>query len=264
VAKLPKPVTLRTILSHSTGYNFSGNAEIEQGKSRADILAKLRQRKDRRHPLSFFRYSNVLYSLVQDVITASGSSFASVFHALAQDLGAEGEITLAAPKDLTRVAYPHTPMREGRPKLQPLPQYYPKVVPAAGGAYASLNGMVKFVKLALGLCPQVMPTGLVQQSYQDVIATNDTGKFRISWPAPDAEIEHAYGLGWRIARLKQLPDQALIYHGGYLKGITPVIAIIPSLNMGIVILVNDESRFSLNMAVQFWRAALVDSGAVAA
>jgi len=41
---LQKPVSISNILSHTTGYQFSGNAQIEQGMTRLNILEILKKR----------------------------------------------------------------------------------------------------------------------------------------------------------------------------------------------------------------------------
>ncbi len=42
---LKNPVNLRNILSHTTGYQFSGNSQIEQGMSRKNLLSTLKNQK---------------------------------------------------------------------------------------------------------------------------------------------------------------------------------------------------------------------------
>ena len=58
---LKNPVSLSNILSHTTGYQFSGNAEVEQGMSRAKLLNTIKKQQPKGKPGQFYRYSNVMH-----------------------------------------------------------------------------------------------------------------------------------------------------------------------------------------------------------
>lgn len=61
-----------------------------------------------------------------------------------------------------------------------------------------------------------------------------------------------YGLGWRIVENSKLPNKELIFHSGHISGVRSFIGFIPSEDMGIVFLTNQDSSFSVKKGVEFW------------
>jgi beta-lactamase class C len=75
---LKNPVSLRNILSHTTGYKFSGNTQIEQGLSRQKLLKKLENQKPQCKPGACYSYSNTIFSLVEEALNRKNLSLLSV------------------------------------------------------------------------------------------------------------------------------------------------------------------------------------------
>lgn len=65
-------------------------------------------------------------------------------------------------------------------------------------------------------------------------------------------IESYYALGWRILKLKNHANKGLIFHSGYIEGINSFIGFIPSEELGIIILINQNSKFPLKSGLELW------------
>ncbi|AFB26932.1 MULTISPECIES: hypothetical protein [spotted fever group] len=66
-------------------------------------------------------------------------------------------------------------------------------------------------------------------------------------------IESYYALGWRILKVKGCSNKDLIFHSDYIiNGINSFIGFIPSEELGIIILVNQEGSFPLKNGLGLW------------
>ncbi|HBY05369.1 MAG: Beta-lactamase AmpC (Class C) [candidate division TM6 bacterium GW2011_GWE2_42_60] len=257
---LKYPVTLKNILSHTTGYQFPGNCEIEKGVSRAQLLKILKHQKPTRRPGHGYRYSNTLFSLIQDILTFKGISFQEAIQDLAYTLNTLGIQTLPLPSDLT-VAHPHLKIDPyGTFKTLPLPRFYPQTVPAAAGVFASLDGMIAFFKFCFGYRPDLISTVTVNKLFNPIAQNRDIERWsNIPWPCPRNKIQSNYGLGCRILTALPYPNEKLICHSGYLSGISTFIGFIPSKDIGIIVLANQNSGISLKKGIEFWTTVIKET-----
>lgn len=255
ISYLKNEVSLRHILSHTTGYSFSGNYQIEQGISRSKLLAKLKEQQPECKPGRCYVYSNTTYSLVEEALKNHDLSFETAIRQLQLALKTNAIQIVPIPPTL-KVAYPHTykdtPKEKHVLKTLPFPPYYPKAVPAAAGVFASLDGMIEFYKLSFGYRPDLISQKTLDTLYSPIIANRDIEKWSINWPVSRNQIESSYGLGWRILKAKQSPKENLIFHAGMIAGAVSFIGFIPKEEMGIVILVNQRSRVPLENGIGFW------------
>ena len=77
-------------------------------------------------------------------------------------------------------------------------------------------------------------------------------KWQPIWPIDQKMIESYYALGWRILKVKGRSNKDLIFHSGYINGINSFIGFIPSEELGIIILVNQEGSFPLKNGLGLW------------
>lgn len=248
---------LAQILSHTTGCHESGNLGIEAGDSRDKILAGSGCQKDLTPGV--FYYSNIIYSLLQDALEQGGTPMATQLAGLAADLGVSGQIVLGA-GTTTAITYPHIQTKKGQWQALVSPPYYPKVAPAAAGVYASLEGMVAFLKLHLGHAPEVLSKDELAPLHQAVVEATDTAKFEFKWPYAASKLLHGYGHGWRTLQFKDNPATRLVYHGGFLRGVTMFVGFMPEQDVGIVILTNAARHFALYTGLRFWSLVLNELG----
>ena len=106
---LEHDVNLKNILGHTTGYNFIGNKEVEQGLPRAKVLPKLRLQKPSCKPGKCYFYSNATFSLVDDALHTQGSNFPDAIDILRKALKTN-EIQIMPLKSLDNFAYPQKNM----------------------------------------------------------------------------------------------------------------------------------------------------------
>ena len=247
---LKNPVNLKNILSHTTGYKFSGNMQIEQGLSRQNLLQKLGIQKPLCKPGECYSYSNTIFSLVEEALNLKNLSLRSIIRQLQIALKTK-EIQVVPIDPHMSVAYPHV---KGKTKIKslPFPPYYPKATPAAAGVFASLDGMIEVFKLSFGYKPDLISQNTLEALFTPFIANRDVDKWNIKWPCDKNRIESYYGLGWRILRIKERSDKDLIFHGGFISGATPFIGFIPSEEIGVIFLINQHSRMPFESGIELW------------
>lgn len=186
-------VSLTDILSHTTGYSFYGNSDIERGASRHELLSRLQKQKPSCEPGSCYFYTNMVFTLTEEVLKKENNSYAKALAELRGALGTE-EIQIMPIEKSMQVAIPHTKTKDGFKSLG-MPPYYPKAVASAAGIFASLDGMVEIYKLLFGYRPDLISRPVLDKIYACKLTNSDTQKFRPPYPLSD--IESYYGLGMR-------------------------------------------------------------------
>jgi beta-lactamase class C len=146
---LKNPVSLINILGHTTGYQFSGNKQIEQGVSRQKLLCTLQNQKPKSKPGRCYSYSNTTFSLVEEVLNKKGLSLREAIDNLRVTLKTN-EIQIVPIDPKMEVAYPHSKKTFNGDDVVtqlPFPPYYPKTTPASAGIFASIDGMIEIFRL---------------------------------------------------------------------------------------------------------------------
>jgi beta-lactamase class C len=253
----PHPLlTLRHILSHTTGWAFTGTQQIESGQGRFKMLKAMFAQKPSCQPGQCYRYSNAAYSLVEEALNQKGLTLEGAINRLQQVLHTE-ELSLMPLPEGVAVAYPHRGMDSKSNHLAcPLPPYYPKAAPAAAGVFASLSAMVEIFRLQFGYYPDRLPTQVTAQFESPQIMSNDVRSWEGVWPCSLDRIDSRYALGWRVLRHKNASDRPLIFHSGFLSGALSFIGFIPHLGVGLVIMVNDHDDYPLSQGLALWHALL--------
>ncbi|MHB9147519.1 MAG: hypothetical protein ACYC2U_03740 [Candidatus Amoebophilus sp.] len=72
-------------MGHTTGYHFTGNQEIEQGISREKLLAILSKKIPKSEPGKYYFYSNIVFSLIEEVLLSKKLSFQSAIQKLREE-----------------------------------------------------------------------------------------------------------------------------------------------------------------------------------
>ncbi len=279
---LKYPVNLKHILSHTTGYKFSGNVLIERGLNRQKLLQELKYHQPSCEPGGCYLYSNTTYSLIEEILETKNLTLNDAILKLRTTLNTKG-IQVMPLDPMAEIAYPHfkgkvqvgqkrvisakkksnqskknkankakfMPVYAQGSKTLPFPPYYPKAAPAAAGVFASLDGMIELFKLQFGYRPDLISKNILEQFYQPIVANNDFRKWNIALPHA-RQIQGYYGLGWRILRSQHHPDKDIIFHGGAISGIRSFVGYIPSEKIGIIILLNQNSGGALTRGLQFW------------
>ena len=109
-------------------------------------------------------------------------------------------------------------------------------VPAAGGINGSIQDLAIWMLANMGLAPDVLTPGMLQQVQTARINTPGENRRRARFRERTATTQ--YGLGWRI--LDYAGHRVIGHHGG-VKGYRSMIMFDPALKSGVVVLWNSAS-----------------------
>jgi len=119
--------------------------------------------------------------------------------------------------------------------------------PAAGGFSSNAYDMALFLNAAMGGRPDVISSDDLSEFMRPVIHTPD--QWRRTQKHRDRITETQYGLGWRYLTFAGHP---LVFHGGWLRGFSTMLAFLPKEQVGIVVLQNMESSVPFLLSMQFF------------
>ncbi len=251
---LKHPVTFCHLLSHTTGYAIRGDDQIESGQTRKELLQYLSQQKPDFPAGQSFHYSNLLYSLVEDALKQKGLSLKQALAHLNKALGKNIFFYLPFDPSLPRAA-PYSRDKQAFP----FPSLYQKHVISSAGLFASLNGMIQFLQLAMGYRQDVLSASDLQALYQPRIKAEDISRWKVL-PFEAQRIKSFYGMGWRIFTVDQNDDTQLIFHGGYINGVTTFMGFMPAYKIGYICLSSQTSPLPGRSGLNFWKT-VVDNNA---
>lgn len=235
--------TIRDLLTHRSGLGLgAGDLMIWPDGSdfkTQDIINNLHYLK----PVSAFRtkydYDNLLYIVAGEVIyRASGKTWCDfieerIMKPLEMNKSAASYVRL---KDTSNIIAPHVPT-DG--KLKVISRYKNQTFDAAAGIYSSVNDLSKWMIMQLqngkyGVEKQLQLFSKKEQDemwqLQTIIPSNARPPYNTHFSG--------YGLGWFLSDVKGYKQ---VSHTGGLEGIVTQITLFPELNLGIVVLTNQQS-----------------------
>ncbi|MBA4276639.1 serine hydrolase [Flavobacterium sp.] len=235
--------TIRDLLTHRSGLGLgAGDLMIWPDGSdfkTQDIINNLQYLK----PVSAFRtkydYDNLLYIVAGEVIyRASGKTWCDfieerIMKPLEMNNSAASYVRL---KDTTNIIAPHVPT-DG--KLKVISRYKNQTFDAAAGIYSSVNDLSKWMIMQLqdGKYGTEKQNRLFSEKehnqmwqLQTIIPTNAKAPYNTHFSG--------YGLGWFLSDVKGYKQ---VSHTGGLEGIVTQVTLFPELNLGIVVLTNQQS-----------------------
>ena len=250
---LKSNMSISNFLSHTTGYQFTGNALVESGINKTELINQIKQQEANCKPGKCYKYSNLMYSFIDDALKERGYSITDAISLLNSKLGTNG-ITLLPIDPNSNFARQYS--RGG--KQLPFPSNYQKSVPAAAGVFATINSLTEFLKLAMGTRPDLITETVLNEIFRPRVENKDVFYWNIGLPFNNNRIKSWYGLGWRILFLDNKEESRLIFHSGFINGATTFMGFIPSKKAGIIILTNQTSAFALRNGLKFWEYILSD------
>jgi CubicO group peptidase (beta-lactamase class C family) len=193
-------------------------------------------------PVSAFRtkydYDNLLYIVAGEIVArTSGMSWADfvesrIFAPLGMNNSVSSNSRLQKNANL---ALPHD--SEGE-EIKQLATYDNELVGAAGGIYASVDDLSKWMMMQLnsGKYGEDLSSELFSERQQNEMWKPHTSLGFTTKPNPRTQTHFAaYGLGWVIMDKK---GKVVISHTGGLPGMLSKTILVPELNLGIVVLTN--------------------------
>jgi len=235
--------TIRDLLTHRSGLGLgAGDLMIwpdENNFTTEDIIHNLQFLK----PVSAFRtkydYDNLLYIVAGEIVTrVSGKSWCDFIEMrILKPL--EMSHTAAAfsrLKDTSNVIVPHVPT-DG--KLKAIKRYKGQVFDPAAGIYSSANDLSKWVIMQLN--DGKYGSNNQNQLFSKVVH-NEMWTSQTILPNrkafPYTSNFRNYGLGWQLTDIN---GHLQVSHTGGLDGIVTQVLMIPDLNLGIIVLTNQQS-----------------------
>jgi beta-lactamase class C len=241
-------IRLTNILSHTTGLTPNAyDNMLEDGWPLSKIMPRFTRLKAVCRPGSCYGYQNIAYSFIGPVIEkTSGDSFGHLMESrIFKPLGMkDSSVGLEGYLSSPNRAAPHVLTRSGWYRTAVKPNYY-TVAPAAG-VNASIMDLAKWVRAQMGYNSDVLDAKLLEVVTTKRIQTKREMRKRIWRPyVKDAY----YGYGWRIY---QIGGEDIILHGGGVSGFRSLISYSKDHDIGLVMLMNAETRAIDKLAAKFW------------
>ena len=236
--KNTKELTIQHILSHTTGLPKHTYTDLVEANVPYDkIVEKLVEVPVVGAVGKYYSYQNVMYSLISDIIkSATGKAYKQLLTERILKPLKMYHTSLSRDDFLATQnrASPHI-RRNHKWKPTKVKQAYYNVSPSAG-VNASISDMAKWLRALMGGIPYIISPTVLKQVTTPVIKTPRQMR-RSNWRP---HLRNAfYGLGWR---LYNYGGTNIVYHGGWVEGYRSEIAFIPEQKIGIVVLMNFESR----------------------
>ncbi|MEN1728571.1 MAG: serine hydrolase domain-containing protein [Pseudomonadota bacterium] len=200
-----------------------------------------------------YTYQNVLFALIQPAIEASTQTdydellAERIFNPLNMHDSSTG---LAAFRAAENRAVAHVRVSRRLPWIPATTnENYYRVAPAAG-INASARDLAQWLIAQLGHRPDVIADAQIEAVTEARVRTARELRRR-AWR--DLLSDAHYGLGWRIYQVGQ---DTLFLHSGWVRGFVAEVAYSRTRQLGLVVLLNAESRALNRITTTFWREAL--------
>ena len=217
---------------------------------------------------SHYAYDNILFAVATLIIEkASGQSYADYIHDhIFKPVGMDEsliDMTYLKPGMDYATGHALSDFKD----LKPVPPMAWLNDPGAGGIYASVHDLAKWmnVQLAGGELPGVgsdgKPRHLFSQDSQNQMWSMLTPIPVSKPPIPELEplmpIFSGYGEGWFLS---DYHGQKLVWHTGGWPGMVSRVTLVPGLKLGVVVLTNQESGAAFNAVTYRVLDAYLNSG----
>jgi CubicO group peptidase (beta-lactamase class C family) len=239
--------TVRDLLTHRSGLGLGAGDLLfvtNTDFTRQDVVRALRHLKPVTSFRSQFAYDNLLYVVAGEVVAvASGKSWEDfVSTRVLAPLGmSDCAVSVDRLQVKTNIAAPHS-LVEG--KLTTVAPLGLALVAPAGAIQCSINGMAKWVSAQLARGKAADGTTVFSAAQSEEMWTPQT----ILVPGgKEAELTRthfmAYGLGWG---LQDFDGYKRVFHNGGVPGMVTHVSLIPELNLGVVVLTNQQEDLALS------------------
>lgn len=233
--------TIRDLLTHRSGLGLGAGDLMVWPDGHdfvpEDIIRNIHFLK----PVSGFRtkydYDNLLYIIAGEVIErVSGQKWTEFIEQnfiipLGMNRTGASWNTLS---DKSNVIDPHVPI-DG--KLKVIDRYTNPIFDAAAGIYSNVDDLAKWVQFQLDLGKTSDGKQLVSEKQMKQLITPQTLQPNFTRP-PYNTLFRAYGLGFQ---LQDMNGKLEVSHTGGLEGIVTQIIMYPQLNLGIIVLTNQQA-----------------------
>lgn len=229
-----RELTVRDLVTHRAGLALgAGDLMFWPNTSftRAKVLAGVRHLKPATSFRSAYAYNNTMFVVAGEVIAAvSGQNYDDfIRQRIFTPLGmSEARISNIGLREADNTAVPHSRGWRLEGALKPIEWTRDDTWAAAAGIKANVTDISKWMISQLD-----EKQSRRMHSAQTVLGVGQQPKTLADQQAQFA----AYGLGWF---LKDYRGRKVAYHGGGLTGMVTQTTLVPSLNLGIIVLTNQE------------------------
>lgn len=248
-AYVTEEFTIRDLLTHRSGLGLgAGDLMFFPDSSDftlKDLIYNLRFLKQASSFRTKYDYDNNLYIVAGEIIArVSGQSWEDfveghILIPLGMDHSAASFDRI---KDKTDVIDGHAPVNG---KVQVIPRSTAKIVDPAGGIYSSITDLSKWVIMQLnhGKYGTNLQNHLFSEEVHEEMWSPQT---IIPLHGPGSYNSHfsAYGLGFVLSDVKGYKQ---VYHTGGLEGMVTQITMVPELNLGIIVLTNQQEGLAFTV-----------------
>lgn len=257
-----KEFTIADLLTHRSGLaRFAGDLMLwpePAGFSREEIINNLKFLKPASGFRSEYAYDNLLYIVAGEVVAKiTGMSWeAFVEKHIMAPLGMQRCFAGPVPaKHMKNIAQPHG-IIDDKIEIVKRNQTYHKysVMAAAGGIKCSVNDLLTWVDTQLNKGISAQGVRLFSEKQSEVMWKPHT-----ILPVYESEKKYdntnfkAYGLGWTLA---DVHGYKRVSHTGTLSGNLAYITLVPELDLGVIVLINQSSYYArstlMNSIVQMF------------
>ncbi|OOG47046.1 serine hydrolase [Rhodanobacter sp. C01] len=248
---------IRDLLAHRSGLSLGAGDLLywpPTSYTTKEVVERLRNVPIKNGFRSGYAYDNILFAVATLVIEqASGQSYADyvrehIFKPVGMD---ESLIDKTYLKPGMDVAIGHA--KANFKDLEPVPPMAWLNDPGAGGIYASVHDLAKWmnVQLAGGVLPTKGADGKPvrlfsedsQQQMWSMLTPITIGKPPIPELVPLVPHFYGYGESWFLSDYR---GQRLVWHTGGWPGMVSRVTLVPELHLGVVVLTNQESGAAFN------------------
>lgn len=245
---ISRELTVRDLLTHRAGLSRSDNLWIAAPFDRGEVLRRARHLSSTSGFRAEYGYHNVMYIAAGEVAGAvSGTSWDDfIQQRLFQPLGMTRSATRAAIVETRdNVAASHTPV-DG--KVQAVARRNYDNIGGAGAVFSSVHDMAQWLRLHLNggtfEGKQLLSAETMRELHmpQTVIRPDSVAERMF----PNTNLR-AYALGWIV---QDYHGRKLVHHSGSINYTRTHIGMVPSENIGVVVIANLSSS-NLQQAVVF-------------
>jgi CubicO group peptidase (beta-lactamase class C family) len=247
-----RELTVRDTLSHRSGLGLGAGDLLfwpDTDVSRDEVVAATRFIRPASSFRSRYAYNNLMFVVAGQVLTAvAGRPWDDlirerIFVPLEMTSSRISSVGLG-PGD--NVASPHSRGWRLRGTLQPIPPTRDDTWAAAAGIKSNLQDLVKWVRVQLGRGKIDDTRRLFSEAVSNEMWQVQTPSRVSDPPAPLARTKPnfaGYGLGWG---LRDYQGRKIVSHSGGLTGMVTLVLLVPSEQLGIVVLTNQEEGGAFN------------------
>ena len=248
-------ITLANILSHTSGAPYHSYTNlVEAGLTLTEIAKRFKEVTPISSPGLMYSYQNALFALSgemmykatgNEITTSLDNRFFKPLEMCSTTMDYEALV------HMENVAIPHTQRRNGWKPKQIRDNYYNAV--AAGGINASALDMGKWMRFILGHNPEIMSKSALKEAFNPFIEIKGHSKYYQRWPG---HVSSHYGFGWRIHKFVEddtTQEKTIWHHGGSVNNYRNEIAVYPEADLGICVLLNNNSRLAKTVVPDLYR-----------